>query len=43
MKEGSNPSARARKNTSKSLSLNTKALCGIGRGFDHLGVSRIEC
>jgi hypothetical protein len=27
----------------KSLSLNTKALCGIGRGFDHLNVSRIEC
>jgi hypothetical protein len=27
----------------KSLSLITKALCGIGRGFDHLGVSRIEC
>ena len=28
-KEESNPSARARKNTSKSLSLVTKALCGI--------------
>jgi hypothetical protein len=28
-KEDSNPSARARKNTSKSLSLVTKALCGI--------------
>jgi hypothetical protein len=42
-KERSNPSARARKNTSKSLSLITKALCGIERGFDHLGVSRIEC
>jgi hypothetical protein len=39
----SDPSVRARKNTSKSLSLITKALCGIGRGFDHLGVSRIEC
>jgi hypothetical protein len=42
-KEESNPSTRARKNTSKSLSLITKALCGIWRGFDHLGVSRIEC
>ena len=28
--EESNPSARARKNTSKSLSLITRALCGIG-------------
>jgi hypothetical protein len=27
----------------KSLSLITKALCGIGRGFDLLGVSCIEC
>jgi hypothetical protein len=27
----------------KSLSLITKALCGIGRGFDHFGVSCIEC
>jgi hypothetical protein len=27
----------------KSLSLITKSLSGIGRGFDHLGVSRIEC
>jgi hypothetical protein len=43
MKEGSNPSARAQKNTTKSLSLITKALCGIGRGFDHFGVSCIEC
>ena len=42
-KEESNPSARARKNTSKSLSLITKAWCGIWRGFDHLGVSCIEC
>ena len=42
-KEESNPSARARKNTSKSLSLITRVLCGIWRGFDHLGVSRIEC
>jgi hypothetical protein len=27
----------------KSLSLITKALCGVGRGFDHFGVSSIEC
>ena len=27
----------------KSLSLITKTLCGIGRGFDHFGVSCIEC
>jgi hypothetical protein len=31
------------KEHNKSLSLITKALCGIGRGFDHLGVSCIEC
>jgi hypothetical protein len=42
-KEESNPSARARKNTSKSLSLVTMALCGIWRGFDLFDVSRIEC
>jgi hypothetical protein len=42
-KEESNLSARARKNTSKSLSLVTRALCGIWRGFDLFGVSRIEC
>ena len=42
-KEESNPSARARKNTSKSLSLATMVLCGIWRGFDLFGVSRIEC
>ena len=38
-KEESNPSARARKNTSKSLSLVTMALCGVWRGFDLFGVS----
>ena len=42
-KEESNPSVRARKNTSKSLSLVTMALWGIWRGFDLFGVSRIEC
>jgi hypothetical protein len=42
-KEESNPSARARKNTSKSLSLITRVLYGIWRGFDLFGVSRIEC
>jgi hypothetical protein len=31
MKEGSNPSARAQKNTSKSLSLNTKAFLELGQ------------
>jgi hypothetical protein len=31
------------RNTSKSLSLVTMALCGIWRGFDLFGVSRIEC
>jgi hypothetical protein len=42
-KEESNPSARAQKNTNKTLSLVTMALCGIWRGFDLFGVSRIEC
>jgi hypothetical protein len=42
-KEEINPSARAGKNTSKSPSLITRALCGVWRGFDYLGVSRIEC
>jgi hypothetical protein len=42
-KEESNPSARARKNTSKSLSIINRVLYGVWRGFDHLGVSRIEC
>jgi hypothetical protein len=27
----------------KSISLITKALCGVGRGFDDFGVSCIEC
>jgi hypothetical protein len=34
---------KSSKEHNKSLSLITKALCGIERGFDHLGVSRIEC
>ena len=34
---------KSSKEHNKSLSLITKALCGVGRGFDHLGVSRIEC
>jgi hypothetical protein len=33
----------SRKNEKESLSLITKALCGIGRGFDHFGVSCIKC
>jgi hypothetical protein len=34
---------KSSKEHNKPLSLITKALCEIGRGFDHLGVSRIEC
>jgi hypothetical protein len=34
---------KSSKEHNKSLSLITKALCGVGRGFDHLSVSRIEC
>jgi hypothetical protein len=34
---------KSSKEHNKSLSLITKALCGIGRGFDHFGVSCIEC
>jgi hypothetical protein len=34
---------KSSKEHNKSLSLITKALCGNGRGFDHLGVSCIEC
>jgi hypothetical protein len=34
---------KSSKEHNKSLSLITKALCGIGRGFDHFSVSCIEC
>jgi hypothetical protein len=34
---------KSSKEHNKSLSLITKALRGIGRGFDHFGVSCIEC
>jgi hypothetical protein len=34
---------KSSKEHNKSLSLITKALCGIRRGFDHFGVSCIEC
>jgi hypothetical protein len=34
---------KSSKEHDKSLSLITKAFCGIGRGFDHFGVSCIEC
>jgi hypothetical protein len=34
---------KSSKEHNKSLSLISKALCGIGRGFDHFGVSSIEC
>jgi hypothetical protein len=33
---------KSSKEHNKSLSLITKALCRIGRGFDHFGVSCIE-
>jgi hypothetical protein len=39
MRKRSNPSARAQMNTNKSLSIITKALCGVGRGFDLFDVS----
>jgi hypothetical protein len=42
-KEKKQSKRKSSKEHNKSLSLITKALCGIGRGFDHLGVSRIEC
>jgi hypothetical protein len=34
---------KSSKEHNKSLSLITKALCGIGKWFDHFGVSCIEC
>jgi hypothetical protein len=34
---------KSSKEHDKSLSLITKALCGVGRGFDLFGVSCIEC
>jgi hypothetical protein len=34
---------KSSKEHNNSLSLITKALCGIGRGFDHFGVYCIEC
>jgi hypothetical protein len=42
-KERKQSKRKSSKEHNKSLSLITKALCGIGRGFYHLGVSRIEC
>jgi hypothetical protein len=42
-KEKKQSKRKSSKEHNKSLSLVTKALCGIGRGFDHLSVSRIEC
>jgi hypothetical protein len=41
-KKRSDPSARAQMNTTNLSSLITKALCGVGRGFDLFGVSCIE-
>ena len=43
MKEKKRSKRKSSNEHNKSLSLVTKALCGIGRGFDHLSVSRIEC
>jgi hypothetical protein len=42
-KEKKQSKRKSSKEHNKSLSLVTKALCEIGRGFDHLSVSRIEC
>jgi hypothetical protein len=42
-KEKKQSKRKSSKEHNKSLSLVTKALCGTGRGFDHLSVSRIEC
>jgi hypothetical protein len=42
-KEKKQSKRKSSKEHNKSLSLVTKALGGIGRGFDHLGVSCIEC
>jgi hypothetical protein len=42
-KEKKQSKRKSSKEHNKSLSLITKALCGIGRGFDHFGVSCIEC
>jgi hypothetical protein len=42
-KEKKQSKRKSSKEHNKSLSLITKALCGIGRGFDHFDVSCIEC
>ena len=42
-KEKKQSKRKSSKEHNKSLLLVTKALGGIGRGFDHLSVSRIEC
>jgi hypothetical protein len=42
-KEKKQSKRKSSKEHNKSLTLITKALCGIGRGFDHFGVSCIEC
>jgi hypothetical protein len=42
-KEKKQSKCKSSKEHNKSLSLVTKALCGIGRVFDHLSVSRNEC
>jgi hypothetical protein len=42
-KEKKQSKRKSSKEHNKSLSLVTKALCGIWRGFNHLSVSCIEC
>ena len=42
-KEKKQSKRKSSKEHNKSLSLNTKAFMEFGRGFDHLGVSCIEC
>jgi hypothetical protein len=42
-KEKKQSKRKSSKEHNKSLSLNTKAFVEFGRGFDHLGVSCIEC
>jgi hypothetical protein len=42
-KEKKRSKRKSSKEHNESLSLITKALCGVGRGFDLFGVSCIEC
>jgi hypothetical protein len=42
-KEKKQSKSKSSNEHNKSLSLITKALCGVGRGFDLFGASCIEC